>query len=80
MASPLIRLTNKLNATIEDIGTPEDLIASLGPFVTGNTLDPDELLETSVEKRDGQTVCLYQNNDKLRKTMVLFQVRKIMSI
>lgn len=59
MASPLIRLTNKPNATIEDIGSPEKLIASLGPFVTGNTLDPDELLEASVEKIDDQTVCLF---------------------
>lgn len=56
VASPLIRLTNKPNATIEDIGTPEKVIASLGPFVTGNTLDPDELLETSIEKRGDLTV------------------------
>ena len=56
VASPLIRLTNKPNATIEDIGTPEKLIASLGPFVTGNTFDPEELLETSVEKLGDQTV------------------------
>lgn len=59
VASPLIRLTNKPNATIEEIGTPEKLIASLGPFVTGNTLDPEELLETSVEKLDDQTVYLF---------------------
>jgi hypothetical protein len=56
VASPLIRLTNRPNATIEDIGSPERLIASLGPFVTGNTFDPDELIDTSVEKIDGQTV------------------------
>lgn len=56
VASPLIRLTNKLNATIEDIGTPERVIASLGPFVTGNTFDSDELVETSVEKLGDQTV------------------------
>uniref|UniRef100_A0A0F7GXE5 Photosystem II reaction center PsbP family protein n=1 Tax=Francoa sonchifolia TaxID=23250 RepID=A0A0F7GXE5_9ROSI len=59
VASPLIRLTNKPNATIEEIGTPEKLIASLGPFVTGNTLDPDELLETSIEKRGDQTYYKY---------------------
>lgn len=58
VASPLIRLTNKPNATIEDIGSPEKVIASLGPFVTGSTYDPDELLETSVEKRGDQTVLL----------------------
>ncbi|GMH18667.1 hypothetical protein Nepgr_020508 [Nepenthes gracilis] len=59
VASPLIRLTNKRNASIEDIGSPENLIASLGPFVTGNTYDPDELLETSVEKLGNQTYYKY---------------------
>ncbi|KAJ3669204.1 hypothetical protein LUZ60_011154 [Juncus effusus] len=59
VASPLIRLTNKPNATIEDIGSPEKLIASLGPFVTGNTLESDELVETSVEKIDGLTYYTY---------------------
>ncbi|GAB2221685.1 hypothetical protein Droror1_Dr00012870 [Drosera rotundifolia] len=59
VASPLIRLTNKPNASIEDIGSPEKVIASLGPFVTGNTLDPDELLETSVEKIGDQTYYKY---------------------
>ncbi|XP_039126820.1 psbP domain-containing protein 6, chloroplastic-like [Dioscorea cayenensis subsp. rotundata] len=59
VASPLIRLTNKPNATIEDIGSPEKLIASLGPFVTGNTFDQDELLETSIEKKGDQTYYTY---------------------
>ncbi|KAF2308251.1 hypothetical protein GH714_038638 [Hevea brasiliensis] len=59
VASPLIRLTNKPNASIEDIGSPDKLIASLGPFVTGNSYDPDELLETSVEKLGDQTVISY---------------------
>ncbi|CAN1130175.1 PsbP domain-containing protein 6, chloroplastic [Linum perenne] len=60
VASPLIRLTNKLNATIEDIGSPEELIASLGPFVTGNSYDPDELVYTSVEKDGGLTYYKYE--------------------
>ncbi|KAL5707744.1 PsbP domain-containing protein 6 [Ranunculus cassubicifolius] len=59
VASPLIRLTNKPNATIEDIGSPENLITSLGSFVTGNTLDPDEVLETSIEKHGDQTYYTY---------------------
>ncbi|OAY74835.1 PsbP domain-containing protein 6, chloroplastic [Ananas comosus] len=59
VASPLIRLTNKPNAKIEDIGSPEKVIASLGPFVTGNTLDSEELLETSIEKRGDQTYYTY---------------------
>lgn len=56
VASPLVRLTNKPNATIEDIGSPERVIASLGQFVTGNSYDSDELLETSIEKIGDQTV------------------------
>ncbi|KAJ6741645.1 hypothetical protein OIU85_015795 [Salix viminalis] len=59
VASPLIRLTNKPNATIEEIGNPEKLIASLGPFVTGNSYDPDELLETRIEKLGDQTYYKY---------------------
>lgn len=62
VASPLIRLTNKPNATIEDIGSPDKVIASLGPFVTGNTYDSDELIETSVEKLGDQTVSLSSFN------------------
>ncbi|KAI3932367.1 hypothetical protein MKW92_020825 [Papaver armeniacum] len=60
VASPLVRLTNKLTATIEEIGTPEKLIASLGPFVTGNTLDSDEIVETTVEKQGDQTYYKYE--------------------
>lgn len=60
VASPLIRLTNKPNATIEDLGEPERVIASLGPFVTGNSYDSDELVNTSIEKIGDQTV----NNDE----------------
>uniref|UniRef100_A0A7N0TIC7 PsbP C-terminal domain-containing protein n=1 Tax=Kalanchoe fedtschenkoi TaxID=63787 RepID=A0A7N0TIC7_KALFE len=59
VASPLIRLTNKPNATIEEIGDPEKLIASLGPFVTGNTYDPDELMEATTEKRGDLTYYKY---------------------
>ena len=56
VASPLIRLTNKPNASIEEIGSPERVIASLGPFVTGNSYDSDELIQTSVDKHGEQTV------------------------
>ncbi|KAH9314011.1 hypothetical protein KI387_022638, partial [Taxus chinensis] len=59
VAAPLIRLTNKLNAQIEEIGNPEKLIASLGPFVTGNSFDPDELVESNVERHNDQTYYSY---------------------
>ncbi|XP_040371836.1 psbP domain-containing protein 6, chloroplastic-like [Rosa chinensis] len=72
VASPLIRLTNKPNASIEDIGNPEKLIASLGPFVTGNTYDPDELLETKVEKRGDLTVPTILQRPQLRGTLLSY--------
>ena len=52
----MVRLSNKPNATIEEIGNPEKIISALGPFVTGNSYDPDEVLETSVDKKGDQTV------------------------
>lgn len=58
-ASPMVRLTNKPNAKIEEIGSPEKLISALGPFVTGNSYDPDEVVETHVEKRGDQTYYVY---------------------
>lgn len=65
VASPLIRLTNKPNATIEDIGEPEKVIASLGPFVTGNSYDSDELLKTSIEKIGDQTVIMMNDEPQV---------------
>ena len=59
VASPMVRLTNKPNATIEEIGEPEKIIAALGPFVTGDSYDPDELVDASVKSVDGQTVSIF---------------------
>lgn len=60
VASPMVRLTNKPNATIEEIGSPEKIISALGQFVTGNSYDPEELLETTVDKKDDTTYYRYQ--------------------
>lgn len=60
VVSPMVRLTNKANASIEEIGPPEKIISALGPFVTGNSFDPDEVLETSVEKKGDLTYYNYQ--------------------
>jgi hypothetical protein len=35
VVSPLVRLTNKAGAKIEDIGPPEGILTSLGAFITG---------------------------------------------
>lgn len=35
VVAPLVRLTNKADATIDQVGTPEGVLESLGPFITG---------------------------------------------
>ncbi|CAI7825976.1 unnamed protein product [Closterium sp. NIES-53] len=55
VASPMVRLTNKLELPIEEIGTPERIIAALGPFVTGDSYDPDEVVDTRIRKEGDQT-------------------------
>jgi hypothetical protein len=35
LVAPLVRLTNRAEARIQDIGPPEGLLTSLGPFITG---------------------------------------------
>ncbi|CAI5485243.1 unnamed protein product, partial [Closterium sp. Naga37s-1] len=59
VASPMVRLTNKLELPIEEIGTPERIIAALGPFVTGDSYDPDEVVDTRIRKEGGQTYYEY---------------------
>ena len=40
IAGPLDKLTPKANAKLSDIGTPEQLIYSVGPYITG--FDPPQ--------------------------------------
>ncbi|CAM6091194.1 unnamed protein product [Calypogeia fissa] len=68
VAAPMVRLTNKPNATIEEIGTPETILAALGPFVTGNSFDPEEVLGTSVQRRGDQTYYRYELETPYAKT------------
>ncbi|BFI22280.1 hypothetical protein MPTK1_8g10770 [Marchantia polymorpha subsp. ruderalis] len=68
VAAPMVRLTNKPNATIEEIGNPEKILSSLGQFVTGNSFDPEEVIETSVERRGDQTFYTYQLETPFAKT------------
>lgn len=35
IVAPLVRLTNKASATLEEIGTPEGIVESIGAFITG---------------------------------------------
>ncbi|KAL2609439.1 hypothetical protein R1flu_028012 [Riccia fluitans] len=68
VAAPMVRLTNKPNATIEEIGDPERILSALGQFVTGNSYDPEEVTETSVSRKGDLTYYNYQLETPFAKT------------
>lgn len=60
LVSPLVRLTNQKGATIEDIGTPDQFISSVGPYITGTYLDNEDILSAEAKKmEDGLTYYYY---------------------
>lgn len=60
LVSPLVRLTNQKDAKIEDIGTPEAFISSVGPFITGTYLDLEDIVDMQSKKlEDGLTYYYY---------------------
>ena len=54
IVSPLRRLTPKAGAAIDAVGTVDGVIESLGPFITGTYLDPDDVVSAKAETLDGQ--------------------------
>jgi hypothetical protein len=62
VVSPLYRLVSKANASLQDLGTPEQVIESVGAFVTGNYLDSvEDVTSMGVEKlSDGRDYYLYE--------------------
>ncbi|GBF96037.1 hypothetical protein Rsub_08852 [Raphidocelis subcapitata] len=61
--APLVRLTNRKGVKIEDIGPPEGIITSLGPFITGTYLDEEDIVSASSAPRDdGLTYYSYELN------------------
>jgi hypothetical protein len=47
---------NQAQAPIEDVGTPEGILSSLGAYITGNYLDEDDV--SSFNCRTVLSVCL----------------------
>lgn len=59
LVAPLVRLTNKKDAKIEDIGTPEAFISSVGPFITGTYLDLEDVVDMSSQVLDDGLMYYY---------------------
>jgi hypothetical protein len=49
----MVHLTNRPNATTEEIGNPERIISGFGPCLTNNSF---EVLEISLQLHSSQTV------------------------
>ncbi|KAH7622138.1 putative PsbP domain-containing protein 6, chloroplastic [Nannochloris sp. 'desiccata'] len=65
VVSPLYRLVSKANATMKDLGPPQQVIEQIGPFITGNYLDSvdDDVLSMNTEEfADGRTYYTYEIN------------------
>lgn len=62
VVSPLYRLVSKANATMKDLGPPQQVIEQIGPFITGNYLDSveDVVSMNTEEFSDGRTYYTYE--------------------
>ena len=59
--SPLTKVTRLVNPSVADVGTPEELITSFGPYITGDTIDTaNDVVSASQQSEDGQTYYLYE--------------------
>ncbi|GAB5365894.1 hypothetical protein AAMO2058_001097500 [Amorphochlora amoebiformis] len=60
MMVPSFRLTTTEQPKLEDIGDPEEVIQKIGPFVTGDYYDGEDMpTVTTVSKSNGQTYYTY---------------------
>jgi len=61
LAVPLLKLTNAKDVTVEKLGTPDQLLARIGPYVTGTYFDEDSLQSAGSRKGDdGLTYYMYE--------------------
>lgn len=70
IASPLVKLTNKADAAMESLGTPDQVIGRIGSILTGADFDADESLVASGSSKgpDGRTYYTYELNSPYSKT------------
>lgn len=78
IVSPLERLTPKARATIEEVGTPQGVLESIGQFLTGNYLEPGDVVgkESVKYDDDASTYYTYELNapDALTGPHILAQI------
>ncbi|GMH43661.1 hypothetical protein BSKO_11583 [Bryopsis sp. KO-2023] len=68
LASPLFKLTPRKVNNISDIGTPEGIIFSIGPYITGTFLDEEDVTSaTETTQDDGEVYYYYEVNSPFAK-------------
>lgn len=68
LASPLFKLTPRKVQSISDIGSPEGVIFSIGPYITGTFLDEDDVTSATEKKQDdGELYYYYEVNSPFAK-------------
>jgi hypothetical protein len=60
--SPLVKLTNKINISLSDLGTPLQLIARIGAYLTGTFYEEEDLVSSDKAIVDGQEFYYYELN------------------
>ncbi len=59
--SPLTKVTRLVNPQVTDVGPPEKLIESFGPYITGDTIDvANDVVSSASATVDGQTYYTYE--------------------
>lgn len=63
IVAPLDRFTNIKGANIETVGTPSGVLDSIGPFLTGNYMEEEDITSADQTKgADGRTYYTYELN------------------
>lgn len=63
IVSPLVKLTRQKDARIEDIGSPEGILNSLGSYITGTYIEEEDVVSTSSKQQeDGRTYYYFELN------------------
>ena len=59
--APLFKVTSQPNPDIKSLGAPRDMVPSFGPYMTGSTIEDEDVIDASqFDKQGGQTFYSYE--------------------
>ncbi|CAL5226936.1 g9817 [Coccomyxa viridis] len=60
MVAPLRRLGVNRPTPIDKVGSPESILSSIGPFITGTGLDEEDVVDKKTREVDGRTYYIFE--------------------